>query len=276
MARIRSVHPGLFTDEAFASVTPLARLLFIGIWTEADDQGAFLWKPLTLKMRLFPAEDGCNVAGLMEELEASDMVRRYSVDGRDYGAVRNFGRFQRPKKPNSLYPMPHEFRTYAASDKASSELDGDEGGASSEPVPNRTPEKQGGSSPPVPPKSEKSPQMEDGGGRREEERTPHTPRKRGESPLEGFDRFWALYPRKVGKGAAEKAWPKAVAAAEDDPNVVVGGVQVGLDLGRFDLRDGMRFVPHPATWLNEKRWLDGIQDQPPEPSAAPSLFGAAA
>jgi hypothetical protein len=30
----------------------MARLLLIGIWSEADDRGVFEWKPATLKMRL--------------------------------------------------------------------------------------------------------------------------------------------------------------------------------------------------------------------------------
>ncbi len=55
MARIRSIHPGLWTDEAFVSLTPYARLLFMGIWTECDDMGSFEWSPLKLKMRLLPA-----------------------------------------------------------------------------------------------------------------------------------------------------------------------------------------------------------------------------
>lgn len=159
MARIRSVHPGLFTDEAFVSVSPLARLLWIGIWTECDDQGAFEWKPVTLKMRLLPV-DHADVPALLEELEAADMVRRYGVGGRQYGAVRNFGRFQRPKKPNSVHPMPNEFRTYASSTGASSEPDDDGGGGSSPPPPHE-PER-------VPKKPEIAPQMEDGGWRREE------------------------------------------------------------------------------------------------------------
>jgi hypothetical protein len=33
MPRIRSVHPGLFTDEAFVTVSMAARVLLIGVWT---------------------------------------------------------------------------------------------------------------------------------------------------------------------------------------------------------------------------------------------------
>jgi hypothetical protein len=48
MSRIRSVHPGLWTDEAFVELSFPARMLLMGIWTECDDGGAFVWRPLTL------------------------------------------------------------------------------------------------------------------------------------------------------------------------------------------------------------------------------------
>lgn len=113
MARIRSIHPGLFTDEAFVSLTPFARLLFIGILTECDDRGAFEWKPLTLRMRILPA-DNADVGALLGELKEANVIRGYELDGRHYGAVRNFCRFQRPKKPNYVHPIDAEFSTYVA------------------------------------------------------------------------------------------------------------------------------------------------------------------
>ncbi|BAI95829.1 hypothetical protein Sj15T_01680 [Sphingobium sp. TA15] len=113
MARIRSVHPGLWTDERFASVTPLARLLFIGIWNECDDMGSFEWSPLKLKMRLLPA-DNADAGALLDELAGAGCIMRYQIDGRELGAVRNFALFQRPKKPNSLYPQTPEVRKYCA------------------------------------------------------------------------------------------------------------------------------------------------------------------
>lgn len=144
MARIRSVHPGLFTDEAFVSCSPLARLLLIGLWTEADDQGVFEWKPVTLKMRVLPI-DNVEVDGLLEELALLNVVRSYEHDGRKYGAVRNFRKYQRPKKPNAIHFIPSEFRTYVGLSDDSSEP---------EPVKDKT----------IPQKGEITPQMEDGGG----------------------------------------------------------------------------------------------------------------
>lgn len=171
MARIRSVHPGLWTDEAFVSVSPLARLLFIGIWNECDDKGAFEWKPIQLKMRLLPV-DNVEVWELLSELEGAGLIQSYIVEPNKYGAVRNFGNWQRPKKPNSVHPMPHDLRTYAGPKVSSSPPRVSDDDSSSEPD---TDELAGGSPPPppqrcpVPPKSEIAPQMEEGGGRGEKE-----------------------------------------------------------------------------------------------------------
>ncbi len=76
-----------------------------------------------------------------------------------------------------------------------------------------------------------------------------------------FDAFWAKYPRKEGKGYARKAWPKAVVAA-GGAQEILDGLTVALSLGRFDMREGGRFCPHPSSWLNAERWLDGLEPEP--------------
>lgn len=124
MARIRSVHPGLFTDEAFVALSEAAQVFLIGLWTEADDQGIFEWKPLTLRMRLRPTKDG-DVEAILAELEAHNCIKSVEICGRKYGAVRNFRRYQRPKKPNSVHPMTSEFRTYVGLSEPSSEPEAD-------------------------------------------------------------------------------------------------------------------------------------------------------
>ena len=107
MARIRSTHPGQWTDERFVTCSPLARLLALAVRNEADDNGIFEWKPLTLKMRLFPA-DSCDVGELLQELEETEQVYRFTVRGKEYGIIRNFTKYQRPKKPTFTYPTPTE------------------------------------------------------------------------------------------------------------------------------------------------------------------------
>lgn len=146
MSRIRSIHPGFFTDENVVSVSMEARLCVLGLGIEADDKGVFEWKPKRLKMRLFPA-DAVDMVTLLDELVSENLIMRYEIDGKEYGAIRNFRKFQRPKTPNDLHPAPDHIRNYVGLEV---------------PVSEKMPSKQ----PQFPLLGEKSPQMEDEGGRR--------------------------------------------------------------------------------------------------------------
>lgn len=75
-----------------------------------------------------------------------------------------------------------------------------------------------------------------------------------------FERFWSLYPRKVGKGAARKAWDAASRKALPEQ------IQAAVRSQRFDLRE--KFIPHPATWLNQERWADEVRTGDPVLRAA--------
>lgn len=111
MSRIRSIHPGLWTDEAFVEMTPLARLFMLGLWNECDDMGSFSWSPLRLKMRILPA-DSADAGELLEEAITAGSLLRYEIDGKPYGAVRNFCLYQRPKKANSVHPQTDAVRKW--------------------------------------------------------------------------------------------------------------------------------------------------------------------
>lgn len=111
MARIRSLHPGQATDEDYVSMSPMARLATLHIRCEADDNGVFEWKPLMLKMRLFPADD-VDMAAILKEMQDCRQVTKFTVDGRDYGAIRNFAKWQRPRRPAPVHPIPDNVRTY--------------------------------------------------------------------------------------------------------------------------------------------------------------------
>lgn len=125
MARIRSVHPGLFTDEAFVGLTADAQIFLIGLWTEADDQGLFEWKPITLRMRLRPTKDGA-IEPLLAELSSANCIRKVEVDGRQLGAIRNFRKYQKPKSPNALHTITDEIRIYVGLSPPISEIKPDE------------------------------------------------------------------------------------------------------------------------------------------------------
>lgn len=75
-------------------------------------------------------------------------------------------------------------------------------------------------------------------------------------PGEMFARFWKLYPRKVGKDKALKAWGKLKLTA-DLYDLIVAALAKHVQQKAWT-RDGGQFIPHAATWLNGKRWEDEI------------------
>lgn len=74
-----------------------------------------------------------------------------------------------------------------------------------------------------------------------------------------FEIFWKSYPRKVGKGAAQKCFERL---KPDD--MLFARMLKAVDTARGSpqwTKDGGQYIPNPATWLNQKRWED-------EPAAA--------
>jgi hypothetical protein len=115
MARIRSLHPGFFRDKAVLALSadcPLALLLLQGLWCEADDAGAFEWDPLILKAQWLPATSADGVE-LIGKLVQRKFIRRFEIDGSEIGVIRNFGKWQRPRKPEYKLPFTDETRAYA-------------------------------------------------------------------------------------------------------------------------------------------------------------------
>lgn len=77
---------------------------------------------------------------------------------------------------------------------------------------------------------------------------------------ENFDRFWEAYPRKVGKVKALAAFQKVTAPVD----ILLSAIAEQKKSPQWQKDDG-QFIPHPATWLNGKRWEDQITtDQPPQ------------
>lgn len=111
MSRIRSIHAGLFTDEALCAVSEAAVLLWIGLLTEADDHGIFEWKARQLRIRLRPARDG-EIDGLLTELQEANAIQKFESDGKAYGAIRNFCKWQRPQKPVYQFDLPENLFDY--------------------------------------------------------------------------------------------------------------------------------------------------------------------
>ncbi|MBK7463333.1 MAG: hypothetical protein IPJ50_11950 [Betaproteobacteria bacterium] len=64
MAYIRTIKASFFTSDDIVSLSPLARLLYIALWTEADREGRFSWRPGNFKLRFLPG-DACDIDELL-------------------------------------------------------------------------------------------------------------------------------------------------------------------------------------------------------------------
>lgn len=97
------------------------------------------------------------------------------------------------------------------------------------------------------------PKKNDGGG--ENQLTPDPDLTQTERVVsERFGDFWSEYPNKVGKPKAEQSYRKAIAGGTEH-----GDIMQGLQRwkgSRQWTKDGGEFIPHPTTWLNQKRWAD--------------------
>lgn len=71
-----------------------------------------------------------------------------------------------------------------------------------------------------------------------------------------FDRFWKVYPNKKGKGVARTAFQKAQEKVSVD--VMISAVE-NQKQSRQWKEDGGKYIPHPATWLNQERWEDSTE-----------------
>jgi hypothetical protein len=240
VARIRSIHPGLTSDESYMSMSMTAMAAWTPLWMQCDDHGIFEWKPIVLKALIFPA-DNVDFSAVLEELLRLDCVRRLEIEGKPYGMVRNFARYQRPKNPSYRHFKADNLPTDVASYIGVK-------GAATPALPQSSP------SP-----TEIPPQMKEEGGRREEveESTP-TPAKPQACSSDAFERFKKAFPRRDGANPwqpAEKKFNALVKTGVDPEAMIAAAVSLAREEGaRGNI--GTKFIPQAVTWLNQQRFQD--------------------
>ena len=113
MSRIRTIKPDFFLHDELAELTPLNRLLFIGMWTLADCEGRLEDRPKRIRAQLHPYDDG-DTDAMLQSLHDRNFITRYSVGGVGYIEINNFKKHQRlsgkeaefessiPKNPNVI------------------------------------------------------------------------------------------------------------------------------------------------------------------------------
>lgn len=80
---------------------------------------------------------------------------------------------------------------------------------------------------------------------------------------EGFAEFWNVYPKKVSKGRALKAYNRVVGKEATAEQLLVGAKRYAAECRGKDLQ----YVAHGASWINDSRWLD----ETPQSAAAAGI-----
>lgn len=225
MGRIRTIKPEFWEDDKVGELSFGARLVFIGSWNLADDAGRVRWSPDYINASLFMYDrlTTKKVAALMAEVEAQGLVVPYEARNQRLAYVPGWDHQRIDKPQPARFPPPPgtddstDSRTHSRNGSGN-----DDGNAPRQEGKGKEGKGTGRGTDPGPP--------------------PDAPE---------FVAFWEAYPNGAGKGAARKAWPKALKAAGDAEVIIQGARRFADDPNREPA-----FTPHASTWLNAERWLD--------------------
>lgn len=114
MARKRMIDPSIWADQKLGQLSRNHRLLFIGLISNADDEGRLVGHPSLLKSFVFPYDDDItakDVDAWLTDLATSGVIQCYTVSGDRYIHVKNFSKWQYIQKPTpSNLPAPEGYK----------------------------------------------------------------------------------------------------------------------------------------------------------------------
>ena len=175
MARIRTIKPDFWTDEKVVELDFADRLLFIGMWNFADDQGYLDYSLKRIKMQVFPGDD-VDVSRGLQRLHSLGLIRLYDSSNGLVLRIVNWEKHQRVSNPS--------LARFTQGDLQECDWPVDGLASPLEPSVRKGREGKGSSSSPSADADEGEP--------------------------DPFDDFWESYPRKVQKADARKAWKTAL------------------------------------------------------------------
>lgn len=220
MARMRTIKPEFWTDDKVVELSLLGRLLFIGLWNFADDDGFIENSPKRIKRLIFPDQD-INVSEGLEELIRAGFLCVCDSDQGELLKICQFSEHQRPQHPVKTKFTGIVHRNHDSTIVLMSTHEVSSGRVEKSSV-------------------EKSSMFN------AVERENHY--------SDDFEQWWDAYPRKQGKGKAYESWLKSINKL--NPDLIIAAA---VEYSRWSgLPKDPKFIPLPATWLNQERWADEL------------------
>jgi hypothetical protein len=297
MARIRSDKPEAYQSETLAEISLAAERTFKGMATIVDDRGRLADKPAQINGELWSMRGGHTKEDLeaeLQEMAKVDLICRYTgCDGKKYLHLVRWDKHQKIDRPSkSRLPRCAEHRTTRKEDDycglhegeckgrepsapirdtlASDSRVSDEGSRpfhsdSMQDLGSRTVDLGSRTVDQIPPAE--SAGADTDASPVDDSQLPidlpagNGPPSRKVSPADDplFGAWYSAYPLHKARGDAEKAWVRAV-RERADPHALI---EAAKRYAKQRAGQEPKFTKHPATWLNQKCWLD---EEPPPAS----------
>jgi hypothetical protein len=270
VGRIRTIKPEFPQSETVGRLTRDARLLFIQIWTVADDYGRLRASPHYLAGQLYPYDDDARalMPGWLEELEAGGFIRMYGADGNRYLDIPQWAKHQRVDNAgkSNIPGFSGEAPRVAAKELASpqpAEICGEKKNFAA---------------------NRREPPLDLGPRTLDQDLGPRTNSRAvadaTRTEVAGlFDEFWIEYPRRGAANPKNPALKRFVALLatgrkfeidRETAAAIIGGAKRYAAECRERGKVGTEHVAQAVTWLNQRRW----EDYPEKGhDAAPAIAG---
>ena len=220
----RIIKESICTSDSVDQLSWFEEVLFYRLIVNCDDFGRFDGRTAVIKNRLFPLKDNLTIKSVetaINKLASAGLVALYVFEGKPYLYLPTWNEHQTIRAKRSKYPEPENICKQMISDASK---------CSRNPI----------QSNPNPIQSESESESESN-------------TRKALDPA--FDAFWQVYPKKTGKEAARKAFKKIPKSAHP---LLVPAVEAQKKSRQWMEENG-RFIPNPATWLNQGRWEDEVQ-----------------
>lgn len=238
MARMRTIKPEFWTDSIIVTLSPFARLLYIGMWNFAlCDDGHIENDPIRIKLQILPM-DSIEIGSLLDELLDSNRISPFeSSDGKKYFHIPTLKSQQKgDPRWNSRCPACKDAVNASPNHRGVS-------ARLSEP-PRNSPELKKNS-------LVEERRVEEGSKDLSIDESIDDTKKPRINIAADFAEWYAKYPRKEAKGAALKAFTKV------RKTVTLEELLTGVQRYSASIVGKERqHIALPATWLNAGRWED--------------------
>lgn len=218
----RIIKESICTSESIDELGWFEEVFFYRLMVNVDDYGRLDARPAILKAKLFPLKNVTlkQVEQALIKLSTAGMVLVYEYDRKPFLQLCAWSKHQQIRNQKSKYPSPDEKNSQLMTIEINcNQLQSNVPVIQSESNPN----------------PESNPNMRKSAG-------------------EGFDEFWAAYPKKRSKPAAEKAFLK-IKPTSEQLKVMLEALARLKNSEEWSKANG-QYIPYPASWLNQRRWED--------------------